>query len=317
MPPETLVFVGDAFGKTQFPSRRLNTFDRQAAFWEEAHKRGLDRQVRIAAPRLATRDELLRFHDAAHVQWVEVRSRIGSGLIDDEDTPAYPGVYEAHAHRVGAALEGLSRIMAGEARRSFQPIGGLHHARRHRGAGFCVFSDIGVVIESLRREHGVQKVAYVDIDAHHGDGVYDSYAGDAQLIFADIHEDGRFLYPGSGDASEIGTGAAAGTKLNAPLAPGADDAAFYAAWERIEAHLAARRPEFFILQCGADSIAGDPLADLCLSPAAHAHAARSLVQLADRYAQGRLMVFGGGGYLAGNVAAAWSGVLQQLIAADR
>jgi hypothetical protein len=148
--------------------------------------------VQIAAPRLATREELLRFHEAPHVQWVELRSRIGSGIIDDEDTPAYPGVYEAHATRVGCALDALARIMEGSARRAFQPVGGLHHARRHRGAGFCVFSDIGVVIETLRSHHGVRRIAYIDIDAHHGDGVFDSYEADPDLIFAGIHEDGRF-----------------------------------------------------------------------------------------------------------------------------
>lgn len=313
MAAQTLLYVGEELGKNGFPTQMLRNLDRQAAFWDEAQRLGLHSQVRVAPPRIATPEELLRFHDEAHVKWVQLRSRIGTGIIDDHDTPAYPGVYEAQAARVGTALDGLACLMAGEVRRTFQPIGGLHHARRERGAGFCVFSDIGVVIETLRSNYGLQRVAYVDIDAHHGDGVFYSYEGDADLIIADIHEDGEYLYPGTGSADETGRGEAVGSKLNIPLAPGAGDADFFAAWERIESHLASRRPEFFILQCGADSITGDPLADLCLSPAAHTYAARRIVALAETHAQGRLMVFGGGGYLPANVAAAWTGVLCELI----
>lgn len=311
---ETVVWIGEALGKHGFPDAHPNAIDRQAAFWNEAEKQGLGARVRLGEPRLASRDELLRFHDAAHVNWVALCSQSGSGLVDDEDTPAYPGVYEDAAACVGTALAALSMIMSGTTSRSFQPVGGMHHGRRHRGAGFCPFNDIGVVIETLRARHGVGCIAYVDIDAHHGDGVFYSYEADPRLIIADIHQDGRTLYPGTGHAEETGKAAAAGSKLNLPLAPGAQDRDFFAAWERAEEHLEAHQPEFFILQCGADSLAGDPLADLQLTAAAHGHAARRLVALAQRHAQARLMVFGGGGYRAENVAAAWTAVLRELIA---
>jgi acetoin utilization protein AcuC len=203
--------------------------------------------------------------------------------------------------------------MAGEARRSFQPIGGMHHARRGRSAGFCVFNDLGGVIDTLREQYGIRRIAYVDIDVHHGDGVFYSYEADPDLVFADIHEDGRFLYPGTGSAEETGRGEAEGTKLNVPMAPGAGDAEFFAVWERVIDHLQRHRPEFFILQAGADSLAGDPLAHLELSPAAHACATRTLIDLAEDTARGRLMVFGGGGYALGNLATAWTGVLTELV----
>jgi acetoin utilization protein AcuC len=222
-------------------------------------------------------------------------------------------VLEAALAVTGSALEGLYRIMAGEARRTFQPIGGMHHARRGRAAGFCVFNDLGAVIDTLRAQFEIRRVAYVDIDVHHGDGVFYSYESDPDLIFADIHEDGRFLYPGTGFSQETGAGEAAGTKLNVPVAPGAGDKEFFAAWERVLSHLRRHRPEFFILQAGADSLAGDPLAHLALSPAAHAHATRTLVELAEEIAKGRLMVFSGGGYDLGNLARAWTGVLAELL----
>jgi acetoin utilization protein AcuC len=309
----TLLMHGAALSEHGFPADHPNAIDRQAVFWNEACRLGLDRHVSLGTPRLATREELLRFHDESHVLWVQTCSKRGNGYLDDGDTPAFPGIYEAGAARVGSALQALEHIMVGDATRTFQSAGGMHHARRHRAAGFCPFNDIGVVIETLRAHHGVRRIGYVDIDAHHGDGVYYSYDSDPDLIFADIHEDGRCLYPGTGDANETGQGEAAGTKLNIPLPPRANDRDFHAAWDRIEAHLEQHPPEFIIFQAGADSLAGDPLADLRFSADAHAHATRRLVALADRHARGRLMVFGGGGYHPTNVATAWTAVLRELI----
>ena len=226
-----------------------------------------------------------------------------------------PGVYDASAAVVGSALDGLAQVMNGECHRTFQPIGGLHHARRAGAAGFCVFNDCGVVIDTLRSQYGVKRVAYVDIDVHHGDGLYYPYEEDPDLIYADIHEDGRFLYPGTGHDYERGKGAGEGLKLNMPMQPGSGDKEFYAAWERVVEHVRQHKPEFIVFQCGADSLAGDPLAHLQYTPAAHAHAARSLCALANEMTQGRIMGFGGGGYNRGNLAAAWCGVLDEFVKA--
>jgi len=238
--------------------------------------------------------------------------RDGLEFLDNGDTPVFPGVYQAAATVVGAALDGLARIMKGEGVRSLQPIGGLHHAGRDHSAGFCVFNDLGVVIETLRSQYSIRRVAYIDIDVHHGDGVFYPYEDDPDLIFADIHQDGRHLYPGTGHAHETGKGRAEGTKLNIPLKPGAGDREFIQAWPRVEAHLIRFEPEFVVFQCGADGLKGDPLAHLEYSAAAHAHAARSLVRIAKRFAAGRLMAFGGGGYDRDNLAKAWSAVLREI-----
>jgi len=268
--------------------------------------------VTLAPSRAATRSDLERFHHPGYVERVIEASREGAGYLDAGDTPAFPGCYEVAAHLVGAALEGARRIVAGEARRTFQPSGGLHHARRGAAAGFCVFNDIGVLIEALRAEHGVRRIAYVDIDVHHGDGVYYEFEHDPDLIVADIHETGLVLYPGTGFPEETGQGTARGTKLNLTLSPGAGDAQFFRAWDEAERFVERFAPEFVILQCGADGLAGDPLADLRLTPAAHAHAARRLVGLAERHARGRLMAFGGGGYSLENLGMAWCAVLGEL-----
>lgn len=286
--------------------------DRHAAFLAEFSARGLDKRVRMTETRAATRDELQSFHTARYVDFVAERSLTGEGYLDAGDTPAWRGVYEAAADVVGATLVAAENIMAGNARRAFVPIAGLHHAARDGAAGFCVFNDCGVAAEILRRR-GVKRIAYVDIDAHHGDGVYYGFESDPDLIFADIHEDGRYLYPGTGNADEIGLGAAAGVKLNIPLPPGADDAVFESVWPRVMAHLRKYEPEFILLQAGADSIEGDPITHMRFTAAAHERAARDLATLADALGHGRVLGTGGGGYNRINLAKAWTGVVQGLL----
>ena len=314
MRKEVALYVGAALGKYGFPDGHPFGPDRQDAFCKEALRQGLDKQALLVEPPPAARAEIERFHTREYVSRVAQLSILGHGLIDHGDTPAYPGVYDASSAVVGAALEGLARVMSGECYRTFQPIGGLHHARRASGAGFCVFNDCGVVIDTLREKYSVQRIAYVDIDVHHGDGLYYPYESDPGLIIADIHEDGMFLYPGTGGAEECGKDQAEGTKLNLPMQPGAGDKDFFAAWERVVVHLRQFKPEFIILQCGADSLEGDPLAHLRYSPAAHAHAAKSLCGLANEMASGRIMGFGGGGYNRTNLALAWNAVLKEFIA---
>jgi len=312
-PPEVLLCAGEALRRYGFPDGHPLSVDRQQAFLDEAQRRGLLSTVRWLAPRIAGADELLGFHTRQYIERVMSGSQRGEGWLDYGDTPCFPGIFEAAAAVAGTALDALSRVATGEAARSFQPIGGLHHARRDAAAGFCVVNDLGVVIESLRRDHGVRRIAYVDIDVHHGDGVYYEYADDPDLVVVDLHEDGRFLYPGTGHASERGVGAAEGSKLNLPLAPGATDAEFLRAWNEAEEFLRDRRPQFVLLQCGADSLRGDPLAHLALSPKAHAHVTGRLCRLANELCAGRLMAFGGGGYRLANIAQGWTAVLEELL----
>ena len=315
MKNEVRLYVGESLGKYGFPNGHPFGPDRQEAFWKEALKQGLDKRAAITDPRVASMEEIHRFHTPEYLAWVKERSEEGGGLIDYGDTPAYPGVYEASATVVGSALHGLDSVMSGEGLRTFQPIGGLHHARRDAAAGFCVFNDAGVVIDTLRSRYGVKRIGYVDIDVHHGDGLFYPYEEDPDVIYADIHQDGRTLYPGTGYAHETGKGAAKGTKLNIPLLPGMGDREFMEAWERVEEHLRRFKPEFIVFQCGADSLAGDPLAMLQYTPAAHGHAAKRLCVLAGEFSKGRIMGLGGGGYNRKNLAAAWCAVLDQFIRA--
>ena len=310
-----LLVAGERIARYGFGEGHPFGPDRHAAFLAEFSKRGLDRRVRVLETRAATREELQSFHTSRYLDFVAERSRTGEGYLDAGDTPAWRGVYEAAADVVGATLLAADEIMAGRSRRGFVPIAGLHHAARDGAAGFCVFNDCGVAAEMLRRKHGLKRIAYVDIDAHHGDGMYYGFEDDPDLIFADIHEDGRYLYPGTGRADEVGSGAAAGSKLNIPMAPGADDSAFEAVWPRVLAHVRKFEPEFILLQAGADSVEGDPITHMRFTPAAHQRAAHDLALLADELGHGRVLGTGGGGYNRINLAQAWTGVVQGLVAA--
>jgi acetoin utilization protein AcuC len=316
-PPSPVLLVsGDEIARYGFGEGHPFGPDRHEVFMRELHQAGLDGRVQRASPREATREELESFHAPAYLDLVRERSATGNGYLDAGDTPAWKGVYEAASYVVGATLVAVEAVMEGRAKRAFIPIAGLHHASRGHAAGFCVFNDCGVAIEILRRRFGVQRVAYIDIDAHHGDGVFYSFEHDPNLLFADLHEDGRYLYPGTGRSEETGAGEARGTKLNIPMPPGADDDEFRRAWVKVEEYLRASRPEFILLQCGADSLEGDPITHMRYTEEAHAFAARRLCEIADEFAQGRIVATGGGGYNRRNLARAWTRVVQSFVEAD-
>ena len=313
MSDTVLVYRGEEIAAYGFGDPHPFGTDRHKVFFDELDKAGLSDSIDFGHPRPALVDELALFHTAEYIDKVSRMSAAGKGWLDEGDTPAVPGIYDAASAVVGAVLCAVDEIMHGNYKRAFIPIAGLHHAGRDHAAGFCVFNDCGIAAEYLRKQFGVKRIAYVDIDAHHGDGMFYGFEDDPDLIIADIHEDGRHLYPGTGAAEETGAGKARGTKLNIPLAPGADDSDFNDVWGRVEAYLEAAKPEFILMQCGADSLEGDPITHLCWTEESHAKAAASLCRLADKYCDGRIIGTGGGGYNRHNVARAWTRVVQSFV----
>lgn len=313
MKERVCVFAGEELARYHFGEGHPFGPGRCQAFEKALERLSLASRVCLLEPALAPQRAIEWFHDHAYVEWIKELSKTGSGYLDDGDTPAFPGVYEAAATVAGTVLKALEYIVKGKCRRAFVPIAGLHHAHRDRAAGFCVFNDCAIAIEALRRTYGMRRIAYVDIDAHHGDGVFYGFEDDPELFIADLHEDGRYLYPGTGFAEETGKGDAQGTKLNLPLPLGAEDEDFMKAWEAVEDFVEKAAPEFVLLQCGADGLAGDPLTHLRYSESVHAQAAKRLCHIADAYCQGRLLALGGGGYALENVARAWCMVVQALL----
>ncbi len=307
------VYIGDGLRQYGFGDGHPFGTDRLDAFWDEAVKTDLAKRVQVFEPVFCAEGDLERFHDEEYVAFLKEKSRAGTGFLDAGDTPAIAGVYEAASFVAGSDLDALDRIFRGELSRIFIPIAGLHHAGRRQAAGFCAISDLGILIETVRQKYGVQRIAYVDIDAHHGDGVFYAYEADPDVIVADIHEDGRFLYPGTGFADETGKGDAKGTKLNVPVLPESRDDVFFNAWDQMEEFIRTYAPEIIILQAGADSIDGDPITHLRFSPQAHGHAAKRLCRLAEEFCDGKIIATGGGGYNRKNIALGWCEVLKAMI----
>ena len=210
----TLVMGGEQLSGYGWSGDHPFGLDRHGAFERAMAKLDCGDAVRFESAAPAGLEELERFHSRDYLEFARRRCEEDRGFLDGGDTPARSGLFEAARCVVGAALHATDAIMQGRVSNAFLPIGGLHHAGREHAAGFCVLNDIGVVIETLRSVHGVQRIAYVDIDVHHGDGVYYAYEEDPLLFFADIHEDGRWQYPGTGSENERGTGPALGSKIN-------------------------------------------------------------------------------------------------------
>jgi acetoin utilization protein AcuC len=309
------VIYGDELARYSCGDSHPFTSSRLEAFWSMFRGKGLDIDANISIEQPVPVDEgiLLEFHDKEYVEFVKRASLYGIGYLNHGDTPAYKGVFESACYVVGSTLRALELVMKGEVEHAFNPIGGLHHARRNSAGGFCVFNDIGIAVMIARRVYGIKRIAYIDIDAHHGDGVYYEFEDDPLLFIADIHEDGRYLYPGTGFEYEDGIDRAKGTKLNIPLRPYATTKEFLEAFSRVERFIDECRPELIVLQCGADGIEGDPLTHLRYGYDVHPKATEVLHRIAHKHCNGRMIALGGGGYNRYNIALAWVSVVEALL----
>ncbi|MEM2930683.1 MAG: acetoin utilization protein AcuC [Thermoproteota archaeon] len=311
--------LGLVYGKEllsyDFGSSHVMNSARLKSFFTALESSGLlsDTRVLLIKPRMATPEEIALYHDKRYIDFVKEMSAEGKGLLDHGDTPAFPGVFEAASLVVGSTLEALDAVMRGDTLYSMNPMGGLHHARRGKAAGFCVFNDVGVLIEKARRKYGLRKILYVDVDAHHGDGVMYDYYYDPNLFIVDFHENGRYLYPGTGFEGETGGGEAVGTKLNLPLKPWATDRDFEDKMEIARQFMSKASFELMVFQAGVDSIAGDPITHLKLSAQAHLKIVSFLKDLSGKLTMCPLIVLGGGGYNPGNTAEVWLKIVNALI----
>jgi acetoin utilization protein AcuC len=273
-------------------------------------------KIIIEKPTLSHEEELQQFHTREYIDLVKDYSQNKRGFLDKGDTPAFEHMFEAGCFVVGSTLKALDIVMTKKDNilHSFNPIGGLHHAKRNSAGGFCIFNDIGIIITTAKKKYNLNRICYVDIDAHHGDGVYYEFENDPTVFIADIHEDGHFLYPGTGNKSEIGLNDAKGTKLNIPLRPNSGDIEFIDAFKKIEKFIESKvNPELIILQCGTDGIGGDPLTHLQYSSNAHRYAAEKLHGISHRYCDGKIIALGGGGYNQENIGKGWTQVVRSFI----
>ncbi|MBI4318782.1 MAG: acetoin utilization protein AcuC [Chloroflexi bacterium] len=274
-------------------------------------KMGVAREPEVAVQPVekATLDDVLLFHTQQYVDFVEEACEKGTGWLDWGDTPAFKGGLDASLFIVGSTLKAVRMVWGGQAQHVFNLGGGLHHAHPNRASGFCVFNDAAVAISFLKRHLGARRIVYVDIDAHQGDGVMYGFYADGSVLDIDFHEDGAYLFPGTGSAHELGEGAGLNLKVNVPLPRYTADYSFMHAFRHLVPQLLRLfEPEIILWQCGADSHAGDPLTHMCLTNTAYAEAARLVHGLAHELCDGRLVLLGGGGYDMASVATAWTTV---------
>jgi acetoin utilization protein AcuC len=257
--------------------------------------------VEVHEPDEAADDVLATVHDRDFIAAVRGASLdprrvdVARGL-GTEDVPTFRGIHEASARVVDGTLAVTRAVWNGEAAHGVNFCGGLHHAMRDRASGFCVYNDIAVAIQWLL-DQGAERIAYVDVDVHHGDGVEAIFYDDPRVLTVSIHETGRHLFPGTGWPQDHGGPKAQGTAANIPLPPGVGDGAWLRAFNAtIPPLVRAFRPQIIISQHGVDSHAQDPLAHLALSVEAQREAMDTVHRLSHEVCDGRWVALGGGGY---------------------
>lgn len=230
------------------------------------------------------------------------------------DNPVFEGMYEASLLHVGGTVRACDEVVTGARTRAMNLGGGFHHAMPDHASGFCVFNDLAVGIRSLLEDHGVKRVLYVDIDAHHADGVQAIFDGDPRVLKISFHEDGHYLFPGTGFTNEMGTGEGRGYSANVPLPPYTRDVSYLYAFQEIVPPLArAFKPEVLVSQLGADGHALDPLTHLMLTTETYEAVGMILDSLSKELCGGRWIATGGGGYDVTAVPRVWTVLFSTMV----
>ncbi|MGB3828012.1 MAG: acetoin utilization protein AcuC [Ornithinimicrobium sp.] len=286
---------------TQQLCQQLGLFDHQDVVVRPS------RPADVAALATVHTDDFIATVQALSADPGSAHGQMGLG---DSDTPAFAGMHEASALAVGATIDCCRAVWDGAAQHAVNIAGGLHHAMPGRASGFCVYNDAAVAIRDLLAR-GAQRVAYIDLDVHHGDGVETVFWNDPRVLTVSLHQSGQTLFPGTGSPRDTGGSRAMDSAVNVALPPGTDDAGWLRAYQAVVPHVVgAFAPEIIVSQHGCDSHYADPLAHLDLTIDGM-HAAYNWVhELAHRVSDGRWVALGGGGYeLVEVVPRAWAHVI--------
>ncbi|ONI79357.1 acetoin utilization protein AcuC [Actinosynnema sp. ALI-1.44] len=271
-------------------------------------------------PEPAPDAEIERVHDAGYIAAVREAPMVGWDVghgLGTPDNPVFSNMHEATSLVVGASLLAARQIATGATNRAINIAGGLHHAMHDHAAGFCVYNDCAVAISWLL-DNGADRVAYIDVDVHHGDGTQAAFYNDPRVLTISLHQSPMTLFPGTGRVTELGGPDAQGTSVNIPLPPFTRDPAWQRAFHAVVPSLLQEfRPDVLVTQCGVDTHEEDPLAELNLSVDGHRETYRTLRSLADRYAGGKWLSMGGGGYqLLRVVPRSWTHLLATVLDRD-
>jgi acetoin utilization protein AcuC len=268
----------------------------------------------VPAP-VADDDLVATVHDPTYIDAVKLAGKDPHRVIEERglgtpDNPTFEGMHEASAHIVGATVEAARRVWTGDVLHAANISGGLHHAMPEKASGFCVYNDVAVGIRWLLAQ-GAERVAYVDVDVHHGDGVEAVFYDDPRVLTISLHETGQMLFPGTGFPSDTGGKGAEGSAVNVALPPGTSDGGWLRAFHAVVPPLVREfAPDVLVTQHGCDSHIEDPLAHLMLTVDGQRSAYLALHDLAHEVCDGRWVVTGGGGYAVVDVVPrAWTHLL--------
>ena len=257
---------------------------------------GVADHLTMLTPRLATREELERFHTPGYVARVERLSAEGSGDAG-QGAPLGPGSFEIARLAAGGGLSAVDAVVSGGVRRAFalvRPPG--HHAVSNLGMGFCIFNNVVLAALHAREVHGLSRIAIIDWDVHAGNGTQDAFYDAPEVLFFSIHQD-RLYPPESGWLEQHGSGAGAGYTVNIPLPPGSGDAAYLAAFDEIVLPIIDEySPEMIFVSAGQDASIMDQLGRMCMTTEGYRRLTNLMINRAERHAEGRLVVLQEGGY---------------------
>ena len=305
---KTALVHSDAYDRFDYGPEHPLRMERLGLTWRLMEAYGLTRlpAATVSVPEPAAEEAIARFHAKPYL---DILKSSNTGRAPREamlyglgpgDNPVFPGLWDVARLVAGGSLLAAELVASGQVDRAFHFAGGLHHAMQSRASGFCYVNDPVLAILDLRAR-GL-RVAYVDIDAHHGDGVQAAFYRDADVLTISTHERGDYLFPGTGFVEETGEGAGVGYSVNVPLEPYTDSSVYLATFEAVVPPLiGAFRPDVVVAQLGIDSHRTDPLTHLALDVQGFARAVARIVELAPR-----LVALGGGGYDLQNVARAWT-----------
>ena len=275
------------------PERAIKTYDLCNRYGLMNHP-----WMTILDPEPIDQDLLTLFHDTAYLNLLkdasagEVRLEMLERGIGAQDTPILPGIYEWSLRAAGGTHEAMQRLIKGNALTAFNPLGGFHHAMPDHAEGFCYINDIVIGIKDILSRHQELRIAYIDFDAHHGNGVQEAFYGDPEVLFISVHETGRTLYPWSGKETEIGKGDGRGFSVNIPLEPGTDDEVYnFVLDEAVLPLIKSFSPDLIVAELGADTLISDPLTHLKLTNNGYQRALKEIMALCPK-----ILGLGGGGY---------------------
>jgi len=264
--------------------------------------------MKVVAPEAIDETLLTLYHEPAYVALLKeaTRGHVSVEMLErglgTADTPILKGIYEWSLKAAGGTYRAVQDILAGRVQTAFNLLGGFHHARRGAAEGFCYINDVVIALKASFQKAPDLRIAFVDFDAHHGNGVQEAFYDDPRLLFLSVHETGKTLYPWSGNETETGSGPGEGYTVNIPLEPGSDDEVYaFVLDEAVFPVLKAFRPDFMVVEIGADTLISDPLTHLKLTNNGYQKAVRGIMPICRK-----ILALGGGGYDLYRTARCWT-----------